>query len=84
MAALTTPEALARLGVAGVPHAPVLGLLDALRSPYVQSRGIVCTVDAPEGSYGVVQGPLHDGRARRPAPALGEHTQEVLADWGVL
>jgi crotonobetainyl-CoA:carnitine CoA-transferase CaiB-like acyl-CoA transferase len=59
-----------------------LGLLDALRTPYVQSRGSVCTVESPEGSYAVVQGPLHDGRPRRPAPALGEHTDEVLAEWG--
>ena len=81
LAPLSTADALARLAIAGVPHAPVLGLLDALRSPYARSRGIVATVDAPEGRYGVVQGPLHDGRPRRPAPALGEHTDEVLADW---
>jgi crotonobetainyl-CoA:carnitine CoA-transferase CaiB-like acyl-CoA transferase len=49
----------------------------------VQSRDILCTVDAPEGPYGVVQGPLHDGRSRRPAPALGQHTEEVLSDWGI-
>jgi crotonobetainyl-CoA:carnitine CoA-transferase CaiB-like acyl-CoA transferase len=83
VAPLTTAEAMARLAAAGVPHAPVLGLLDALSSPYVRHRGIVCTVEAPEGNYGVVQGPLHDGRPRRPAPALGQHTDEVLSDWGV-
>jgi crotonobetainyl-CoA:carnitine CoA-transferase CaiB-like acyl-CoA transferase len=81
VAPLTRAEAMERLTAAGVPHAPVLGLLDALRTPYVQSRGIVCTVETPEGSYAVVQGPLHDGRPRRPAPALGEHTDEVLAEW---
>jgi crotonobetainyl-CoA:carnitine CoA-transferase CaiB-like acyl-CoA transferase len=81
VAPLTMAEAMARLAAAGVPHAPVLGLLDALRTPYVVSRGIVCEVDAPEGPYTVVQGPLHDGRPRRPAPALGEHTDEVLAEW---
>ncbi|HLF41454.1 MAG TPA: CoA transferase, partial [Acidimicrobiia bacterium] len=74
----TTAEALAKLNAAEVPCAPVLGLLDALASPYVRERGIVCTVDAPEGPYGIVQGPLHDGRPRRPAPRLGEHTDEVL------
>jgi len=79
---LSTAEAMARLAAAGVPHAPVLGLIDALRTPYVRSRGIVCTVDTAEGSYGVVQGPLHDGRPRRAAPTLGEHTDEVLAEWG--
>jgi crotonobetainyl-CoA:carnitine CoA-transferase CaiB-like acyl-CoA transferase len=82
VAPLTTAEAMARLAAGEVPHAPVLGLLDALSSPYVRSRGILCTVDAPEGRYGVVQGPLHDGRRRRPAPAFGEHTEEVLSDWG--
>jgi crotonobetainyl-CoA:carnitine CoA-transferase CaiB-like acyl-CoA transferase len=81
VAPLTTAEAMARLAAGDVPYAPVLGLLDALSSPYVQSRGILCMVDAPEGPYGVVQGPLHDGRPRRPAPALGQHTEEVLSDW---
>lgn len=83
MARLTTAEAHERLAAADVPHSPVLGLLDALSSPYVAGRGLVQMVDAPEGRYGVVQGPLHDGRPRRPAPGLGEHTDEVLADWGV-
>ena len=38
------------------------------------------TVDAPEGSYAVVQGPLRTPTPPRPAPALGEHTAEVLAE----
>ncbi len=82
-ARLTTAEALARLARAEVPHAPVNGLLAALSSPYVAGRGIVRQVESPEGPYSVVQGPLHDGRPRRAAPGLGEHTGEVLADWVV-
>lgn len=83
LASLTLRQAQDRLGSAGVPHAPVLGLLAALSSPYVTSRRLVQWVDTPEGSYGVVQGPLNDGLPRRPAPDLGQHTDEVFADWGV-
>jgi crotonobetainyl-CoA:carnitine CoA-transferase CaiB-like acyl-CoA transferase len=79
-ARLTTAEVAVRLTAAGVPHAPVNGLLDALRTPYAASRGLVAEVAAPEGGYEVVRGPLNDGRTMRPAPALGEHTDEVLRE----
>jgi crotonobetainyl-CoA:carnitine CoA-transferase CaiB-like acyl-CoA transferase len=79
-ARLTTSEAAERLAAAGVPHAPVNGILDALRTPYVAARGFVAPVATAEGSYEVVRGPLHDGRPLRPAPGLGEHTTEVLRE----
>lgn len=75
---LTVDEVVERLRRQGVPHAPVRGLLDALTAPYVRERGIVAEVEAPEGSYPIVQGPLRSGEEPRPAPGLGEHTAAVL------
>ena len=80
LGALTLDQADRRLGTAGVPHAPVLGILDALATPYVQGRGVVVSVYTPEGTYRMVRGPLSAGMPTRPAPALGEHTEEVLRD----
>ena len=74
----TTAEAGALLAASGVPHAPVNGMLDALRTPYVAAQGLVAEVATPEGPYRTVRGPLRDERPLRPAPALGEHTAEVL------
>ena len=75
---LTVEEVCTRLADAGVPHAPVNGMVDALATPYVAERGMVAEVATPEGSYRTVRGPLNDGTPLRPAPALGEHTAEVL------
>lgn len=77
---LPLEEADRRLREAEVPHARVRGILDALATPYVRSRGIVAEVRTPEGSYGVVGGPLRSDRPLRPAPGLGEHTEEVLRE----
>ncbi len=74
----TVAEACVRLAQGGVPHAPVNGMVEALASPYVTARGLVTEVASTEGQYRTVRGPLNDGRALRPAPALGEHTAEVL------
>ncbi len=75
---LTTTEALRRLTAAGIPNAPINSMIEALATPYVKERGLVTEVASPEGTYQVVQGPLRDGRRPRPAPALGEHTAEVM------
>ncbi|MDH3308896.1 MAG: CoA transferase, partial [Acidimicrobiia bacterium] len=77
---LTTSEALRRLGDSGVPHGPLNTILEAVRSPYIVSTGMVAEVQSPEGPYRVVQGPLRSGAAGRPAPALGEHTREVMSE----
>jgi crotonobetainyl-CoA:carnitine CoA-transferase CaiB-like acyl-CoA transferase len=77
---LTMEEVLTRLANAGVPHAPVLGVIEALSTRYVRTRGIVGDVDTPEGDYQIVHGPLRTGDPPRAAPGLGEHTREVLAE----
>jgi crotonobetainyl-CoA:carnitine CoA-transferase CaiB-like acyl-CoA transferase len=79
VAELTTAEALGRLGRAGVPHAPVNGAIAALTAPYVVERGLIERIDAPEGSYYVATTPLkEEGVKLSAAPAVGEHTEEVL------
>ncbi|MGH2662681.1 MAG: CaiB/BaiF CoA transferase family protein [Actinomycetota bacterium] len=77
---LTTDEAAERLRTTPVPHAPVLGIIEALGTPYVRSRGLVAEVRAPEGTYRVARGPLRAPAEPRPAPRRGEHTREVLAE----
>jgi crotonobetainyl-CoA:carnitine CoA-transferase CaiB-like acyl-CoA transferase len=77
---LTIDEAARRLRQAEVPHAPVRGVLDALATPYVRSRGMVVEVPTPEGPYSLITGPLAAGQVLRPAPSLGEHTNEVLEE----
>ena len=77
---LITEEALLRLGAAGVPHAALNSILEAVASPYVTETGMVAEVNSPEGVYRIVQGPLRTGRPLRPAPGLGEHTREVMTE----
>jgi crotonobetainyl-CoA:carnitine CoA-transferase CaiB-like acyl-CoA transferase len=80
-------EWLERLTRADVPCAPVLTRNEVIRHPHVAAMGIVAEVEHPTA------GRLRQARAaarfsktptdlRRPAPALGEHTQEILAELG--
>lgn len=80
IARLTTAEARRRLTEGGIPNAPIHSMIDALGTPYVKERGLVKEVASPEGPYHVVQGPLRDGRQPHPAPALGEHTAEIMRE----
>jgi crotonobetainyl-CoA:carnitine CoA-transferase CaiB-like acyl-CoA transferase len=84
----TQPSAhwLERLRDAGLPHGAVserpLSLLD---HPGARALGLVTTVEHPVlGTEEVVGPPLRLSRTpaatSRPAPALGEHTAEVLAE----
>lgn len=80
-------EWLEALTAAGVPCGPVLTRNQVIRHPQVQEMGIVVETDHPRA------GRLRQTRAaarfsrtspeiRRGAPALGEHTQEILAEFG--
>jgi crotonobetainyl-CoA:carnitine CoA-transferase CaiB-like acyl-CoA transferase len=66
---------------------PILDLDEALDSELVRSRGMVVEIEQPE--LGTVHGlgvPVKFGRTpgdpTRPAPALGEHTEAILAEAG--
>jgi len=80
-------EWLERLTAVGVPCAPVLTRSQVIRHPHVREMGIVVETEHPAA------GPLRQARAaarfsrtpaeiRRAAPALGEHTREILGELG--
>jgi len=84
----TREEALAHMRAAGVTTGPVYDIADAVADEHFRKRPVIVEVeDAELGSL-----PMHDivprlsatpGRWRRPAPALGEHTDAVLGEAGL-
>jgi crotonobetainyl-CoA:carnitine CoA-transferase CaiB-like acyl-CoA transferase len=78
-------ENLALFEAAHVTVGPVCTAMDLLSHPYALGREAI--VELPDASMGAV--PMHNvvprlietpGGFRRPAPKLGEHTQEILAE----
>ena len=69
-----------------VPAAPINDLREALENPFVTEEGRIQTLDLPDyGTYRMLQYPVRCGGAEtpaRPAPKLGEHTDELLSDLG--
>jgi crotonobetainyl-CoA:carnitine CoA-transferase CaiB-like acyl-CoA transferase len=85
VAARTQAENLAHFEAAHVTAGPVCTVMDLLGHPYVTGREAL--VELPDDEMGTV--PMHNvvprlaltpGGFRRPAPALGEHTAEILAE----
>ena len=74
------------LGAAGVPCGPVNNLADTLKDPIVAERQVIAPVPGhpkvPE--LALVDLPFRVGGqtlgAHRPAPTLGQHSEEVLAE----
>jgi len=76
-------EWLGMMEAAGVPCAPVQGVREALADPVLSSRGGLWPMAGPTfGTVRTVASPLRFSRTpaalRAPAPALGEHTSEVV------
>ncbi len=67
-----------------VPHAPILGVTEALSQPQTVAREMVVEVDHPVlGSIPIVNRPIKfDEKQARPAapPVLGQHTDAILGD----
>lgn len=67
-----------------VPHAPILGVLDALSQPQAQHRGMVVEVEhAALGAIPIVNRPYRfDEEQPAPAapPVLGQHTDAILRE----
>jgi crotonobetainyl-CoA:carnitine CoA-transferase CaiB-like acyl-CoA transferase len=87
IAARTLDENMSAFHEAEVTAHPVYEIDQFLDDPHVQARGII--VETPDAEAGSVL--MHNviprlsktpGRLRRAAPALGEHTREVLGVLG--
>ncbi len=86
----TRPRAdwLAGLEAAKVPCGPINDLAEVFADPQVRERGMTGTVAHPHhDALELVSSPLKlsatPAQLRRPPPLLGEHTDEVLAEFGL-
>ena len=88
IAARTLEENMAAFAAAEVTAAPVYDIDQFLADPHVLAREIV--VDLPDDETGRLT--MHNiiprlsetpGHLRRPAPRLGEHTAEILGQFGI-
>ena len=84
----TRADWLAALEAAKVPCGPINDLADVFADPQVQHRGM--TVELPHplaGQVRLVASPMKFSdtpvQYRRAPPLLGEHTEQVLAEFGV-
>ena len=87
MGTRTKAEWTGRLAAAGVPVGPVNSLGEALAHPQTLARGMVVDLVHPQaGATKAIGCPIHFSatptQVTRPAPLLGEHTREILADYG--
>jgi crotonobetainyl-CoA:carnitine CoA-transferase CaiB-like acyl-CoA transferase len=73
---------------AGIPAGPILDYAQVLEHPHTEAVGMVTHADHPTAGHIRMLGSpvkLSDMPARspRPAPLLGEHTDEILAELGI-
>ncbi|MET0179885.1 MAG: CoA transferase [Novosphingobium sp.] len=79
----TVDELVALFTAHEVPHAPILGVKEALEQPQTAARGMVVEADhATLGPIPIVASPIRFGDAVPPPPdappVLGQHTDDIL------
>jgi crotonobetainyl-CoA:carnitine CoA-transferase CaiB-like acyl-CoA transferase len=84
----TTQHWLDALEAAGVPAGPVLSIDEMHHDPQTLARDMVPQVEHPvAGKVSTIGAPVKfhstPGGVNRPAPTLGEHTEEVLLEAGL-
>jgi crotonobetainyl-CoA:carnitine CoA-transferase CaiB-like acyl-CoA transferase len=83
----TTDHWVKTLNAAGVPSGPVHAVADVFEDPQILAQDMVLEVEQPgHGLVRMLGFPMKftstPCTVRRPAPALGEHSDEVLAELG--
>jgi crotonobetainyl-CoA:carnitine CoA-transferase CaiB-like acyl-CoA transferase len=83
----TKAEWTAVFDAAGVPVGPVHSIGEALAHPQTKARGMIVDLVHPQaGATRALGCPIHfsatPASVTRPAPMLGEHTREVLREYG--
>ncbi len=81
----TTEEWVALLEAHRLPYSPIQTVDQVVHDPNIRHRGMIAEVDQPGiGPVEIVGSPFHlsetPGTVRTPAPALGQHTEEVLRE----
>ncbi len=71
----------ARLDAAGLPYGRVRSIAEVVEHPQLIARGLFGEADSPVGPLPIVRFPLGSSQRSR-VPALGEHTDEILAELG--
>jgi crotonobetainyl-CoA:carnitine CoA-transferase CaiB-like acyl-CoA transferase len=91
LAPLRRAEILSAMEGRGVPAGAINNLADVFADPQVQHRAMVTKLDAPwaaEGAVATIRTPIHFSGAKlkleRPAPRLGDHTEEVYKELGLM
>ena len=72
---------------AGVPAGPMLTSGEQLQDPHLAARGFLVELDQPPIGVMTFEGPAFAATGMadadiRPAPGLGEHTREIIAELG--
>jgi crotonobetainyl-CoA:carnitine CoA-transferase CaiB-like acyl-CoA transferase len=82
-------DMLAKLEAAGIPAGPINTLAQVFADPHVVARGMQLNLPSAEAKGGTIPGvrtPImideQPMASPRPAPRLGEHTQEILREIG--
>ena len=88
LGAATTAHWIERLNAAGVPCGRVQSIAEVFADPQVRAQEMVVTIDHPgRGPVDMLGFPIkfpdRGPAPRRPAPELGQHTGEVLAELGL-
>lgn len=83
----TVAGLLAVLEANAVPSAPVMTIDQMVEDPQVRARRMMVEVDHPVAGKVIIPGiptKMSDSpdTIERPSPVLGQHTDEVLAEWG--